>query len=70
MYRFDAVGVVSCKLGVVRGLDGFIDDSVYDTKGVELELDAVESAVGDLLVLFIEVVEELEQLDSVGSKWL
>lgn len=70
MYRFDAVGVVSCKLGVVGGLDAFIDDSVYDTKGVELELDTVESAVGDLLVLFIEVVEELELLDSVGSKWM
>jgi hypothetical protein len=47
----------------VTGLDSFVDDTVYNAEGVEFKLDAFVSAVGDLLVLFVEVVEELRLLD-------
>jgi hypothetical protein len=62
-YSLDAVGVVHGKFRVVAGLDSFVDDSVYNAEGVEVKLDAFVSAVGDLLVLFVEVVEELRLLD-------
>jgi hypothetical protein len=47
----------------VTGLDAFVDDTVYNAEGVEFKLDAFVSAVGDLLVLLVEVVEELRLLD-------
>lgn len=62
-YRFDAIGVVSGELRIVRGLDSFIDDSIDDSEGVEIELNAIHGAVGNLLVLFIEVIEELFSLE-------
>jgi hypothetical protein len=62
-HSLDAVGVVHGEFGVVTGLDSFVDDSVYNAEGVEFKLDAFVSAVGDLLVLFVEVVEELRLLD-------
>lgn len=40
-------------------LDRFINDSVDDSKCVEFQLNAVHRAIGDLLVLLIEVVKEL-----------
>lgn len=58
-YGFDAVAVVHCELGVVRSLDAFVDDAVDYTQSVEVELDTLLGAVGDLLVFTVEVVEEL-----------
>lgn len=67
-YSLDAVGVVHRKFRVVLGLDSFIDDTIDDTQGVEVELDAVLGTVGNLKVLFIEMIEELPGLD-ISSKW-
>jgi hypothetical protein len=43
-------------------LDTLIDDSVDDTKRVEVEFDTLDASVGDLLVLLVKVVEELFRL--------
>jgi hypothetical protein len=45
-------------------LDAFIDDAVDYTKSVEVQLNALLGAIGDLQVLGVEVVEELELLVS------
>jgi hypothetical protein len=58
-HSLDAVGVVDGELGVVRRLDGLVDDAVDDAQRVEVEVDALVRALGDLLVLLVEVVEEL-----------
>jgi hypothetical protein len=58
-YCFNTIGVVNGKFGVVRSLDGFIDDTIDDSEGVELKLNTLDGAIGNLLVLFVEVVEEL-----------
>lgn len=52
----------------MRSLNSLINDSVYDPKGVEIKLNAVYSAIGNLLVLFIKVVEELSRLDHSKPK--
>lgn len=64
LYRFNAVSVVSGELRIVRSLDGFIDDTIDNSEGVEVELNAIHGATGNLLVFFIEMVEELRPLDS------
>lgn len=66
-YCLNAIGVVNGELGVVRCLDGFIDDSIDDSKGVELKLDSFDGSIGDLLVLFVEMVEELLMSDHVEA---
>lgn len=66
-YCFDTIGVVNGKFGIVRGLDGFIDDSIDDTKGVELKLNSLNGSVGNLLILLIKVVEELRMLGQVQA---
>jgi hypothetical protein len=43
-------------------LDTLIDDSVDNTERVKVELDPIDASVGDLLVLFVKVVEELFSL--------
>jgi hypothetical protein len=40
-------------------LNAFIDNAVDYTEGVEVQLDALVGAIGDLQVLGVEVVEEL-----------
>jgi hypothetical protein len=50
---------VDGELGVERRLDGLVDDAVDDAQRVEVEVDALVGALGDLLVLLVEVVEEL-----------
>lgn len=55
---FDAVGVVDGEFGVVGGLDSFVDDAVDDAEAVEGERGAVRGAIGDGLILVIEVVVE------------
>lgn len=55
------------ELGVVRSLNGFIDNSIDDTKGVELELNSLDRTIGNLLVFFIEMVEELLTLGQVEA---
>lgn len=63
-YSLDAVGVVHRKLRVILGLNSFINDTIDDTQGVEVELNAVLGAVGNLKVLFIEVIEELASVST------
>jgi hypothetical protein len=58
-HSFDAVGVVHGEFGVVTSLNSFVDDSIYNAEGVEVELDSFVGPVGDLFVLFVEVIEEL-----------
>lgn len=58
-HGLDAVGVVHGELGVVRSLNALVYDAVDYTQGVEVKLNALLSAVGNLLVLTVEVVEEL-----------
>jgi hypothetical protein len=58
-YSLDAVGIVDRKLGVVWSLDAFVDDTVNYTKSVELQLNAMVGAIGDLQVLRVEVIKEL-----------
>ena len=67
-YSLDAVGVVHRKFRVILGLNSFIDDTIDDTQGVEVELDAVLGAAGNLKVLLIEMIEELPELDH-SSEW-
>lgn len=66
-YCLNAIGVVNGELGVVRSLDSFIDDSIDDSKGVELKLNSFDRSIGDLQVLFVEVVEELLMLGQVEA---
>lgn len=47
------------EFGVMVGLDAFVDDSVDDSEGVEVEGDSFDLARLDLFVLFVEIVEEL-----------
>ena len=61
-YSLDAVGVVHRKLRVILGLNSFINDTIDDTQGVEVELNAVLGAAGNLKVLFIEMIEELPRV--------
>ena len=51
------------ELGVMGSLNRLIDDTVDDTQGVEVQLHTVDSAVRNLLVFFVEMVEELPMLD-------
>lgn len=54
----DTVCVVDSKFGVVRSLNLLIDDSISDTKSVEIELNTRDGSIRDKLVLVVEVVEE------------
>lgn len=58
-YSFDTVGILGGEFRIVRGLDGFVDDAVDDTQGLEVEGDTIYFTRFDFLVLFAEVVEEL-----------
>lgn len=58
---------MSGKLGVVGGLNRFIDDTVDDSEGIEIKLNAIHGSVGNLLVLLVEVVKELLSLDVVDE---
>ena len=50
------------------GLNSFIDDAIDNTQGVKVELNAMLGAVGNLKVLFIEVIEELPMLELQQNK--
>jgi hypothetical protein len=54
----DTVCVVDGKLRVVRSLDSLVNDTVSDTKSIEVKLHTRNSSIGDELVLVVEVVEE------------
>ncbi len=62
-YRFDAVGVVAGKLRVERRLDGLVDNSVYNSEGVEVQRNTLGGAIGNLVVLLHEVIVELVLLE-------
>lgn len=49
----------------MRSLNGFVDDSIDDTQGVEFKLNTVHRAIRDFLILFIEMIEELHKLVQV-----
>lgn len=67
-YRFDAIRVVAGKLRVERRLHGLVDNSVYNSEGVEVETNTFGSAIGNLLVLLHEMIIELVLLEvSHGS---
>jgi hypothetical protein len=53
---------MTSKLGVVRSLNRFVDDAVYNSEGVEVKLNALGGTVGNLVVLLHEVIEELDLL--------
>lgn len=55
---FDPVGIVVGKDRVVGCLDVFVDDPVDDSKVDEFKVFALLGAVGNRLVLLVEVVEE------------
>lgn len=59
---------MASKLGIVRSLDGLIDDSIYNSQGVEVELNTLGGTIGNLVVLLHEVVEELDLLDMCQVK--
>jgi hypothetical protein len=40
-------------------LDVLIDNAVYDSQSIEVKMNALGLALGDQLVLLVEVVEEL-----------
>lgn len=62
-YSLNAIAVVHGKFRVVLGLNSFVDDTIDDTQSVEVELNAILGAVGNLKVLLIEVIEELPVLE-------
>ncbi len=53
-----SVSVVDRELWVVWSLNRFVNDTVDYAKGIKVELDALGGAVGNFLVLHIEVVVE------------
>lgn len=62
-YRLNAVRVVAGKLRVERCLDGLVDNSVYNSEGVEVKLNTLGGAIGNLAVLLHEVIVELALLE-------
>lgn len=58
-YTLDSIGVVDGKFGIETRLDTQVDEAIDYPKGIELELNTVDGTVCNLLVFFIEVVEEL-----------
>jgi hypothetical protein len=51
----------------VRSLNGLINDTVSDTKSVEVKLDTGNGSIGDQLVLVVKVVEERRSYDYAMS---
>ena len=54
----NAVAVVDSHLRIVRYLDLFVDDTVTDAQGVEVEVLSRQRTIADELVLIVEVVKE------------
>lgn len=40
-------------------LNAVVNQSIDDAQGVEVELDAMHRAIGDLLILLVEIIEKL-----------
>lgn len=55
VHGFDSVGIVDGKLRVTRYLDGFIDDTIPNTKRVEDERDAFFGPCFDGFIMLEEV---------------
>lgn len=55
---FDPIGVVYRKLRVVRRLNAKIDDTVANPEGIKDQSSPIRAAIGNQLILLIEVVEE------------
>lgn len=58
-YALNSIGVVDGEFGIETRLDTQVDEAIDDPKGIKLELNTIDSTVCNLLVFFIEVVEEL-----------
>lgn len=58
-YALDSIGVVDGKFGIETRLDTQVNEAIDYPKGIELELNTIDSTVCNLLVFFIEVIEEL-----------
>lgn len=52
----DTICVVVGKFGVVRGLDGLIDDSIANTKSIKYKRGAFTRSIGNKLILFIKII--------------
>lgn len=50
------------EFGVMRCLNSLVDDTIDDTQRIKVEVDALALALGNLLVLLVEVVVELSRL--------
>lgn len=61
-YSFDAISVVGSKF-VERLLLNFgVNQAIYNTEGIEFQLDTFGCAIPNQLVLLIEVIEKLKML--------
>ena len=58
-YALNSIGVVDGKFGIETRLDTQVDKAIDYPKGIELELNTIDSTVCNLLVFFVEVIEEL-----------
>lgn len=58
---------MDCELGVMGSLNRLIDDTVDDTQGVEVQLHTIHGTIRDLLIFFVEMVEELHTLDQLET---
>lgn len=58
-YALNSIGVVDGKFGIETRLDTQVNEAIDYPKGIELELNTIDSTVCNLLVFFIEVIEEL-----------
>lgn len=75
VHSFDAIRVVDGKFWIEWCLNDLVDDAIANAKSIENEFSAAGIAGVDLLVLFVEVIEEsrtcqflqqqLEQLDDL-----
>lgn len=58
-YALDSIGIIDGKFGIETRLDTQVNEAIDYPKGIELELNTIDSTVCNLLVFFIEVIKEL-----------
>ena len=58
-YALDSIGVVDGEFGIETRLDTQVNEAIDYPKGIELELNTIDSTVCNLLIFFIEVIKEL-----------
>ena len=55
---FDPISIVHCEFGIVRRLDRLGNDAIDNAQSIKDELGAVRCAIGNELVLVVEVIVE------------